>query len=102
MSDAKITVSTVAVGTTADRDLLADIAKWGNGRTYYLVDPSKVPQIFIDETQLAKGSALREDPFVPTVKKNIESFKGIDWTAAPPLLGYVATRPKNAAEVLLE
>ena len=102
MTAAKITVSTVAVGSTADRDLLANIANWGNGRTYYLVDPSRVPQIFVDETQLAKGTALREDPFVPLIKKNAQTFKGINFGNTPPLLGYVATRPKRNAEVLLE
>jgi Ca-activated chloride channel homolog len=102
MSAAKITISTVAVGTSADRDLLANIANWGGGRTYYLVNPSRVPQIFVDETELTKGKALREDPFIPLVKKPAELFKGIDFETAPPLLGYVATRPKQSAEVLLE
>ena len=36
------------------------------------------------------------------VKKNVEAFKGIDFNAAPPLLGYVATKSKDTSEVLLE
>jgi uncharacterized membrane protein/uncharacterized protein YegL len=102
MADAKITVSTVAVGNGADRELLAQIAGWGHGRTYYLEDPAAVPQIFTEETELATGKTLREESFKPVVKKNVEAFKGIDFNAAPPLLGYVATKSKDTSEVLLE
>jgi Ca-activated chloride channel family protein len=102
MADAKITVSTVAVGNGADRELLSQIADWGKGRTYYLEDPSAVPQIFTEETELATGKTLREESFKPVVKKNVEAFKGIDFDTAPPLLGYVATKPKDTSEVLLE
>jgi len=102
MADSKITVSTVAVGNGADRELLTQIANWGKGRTYYLEDPSAVPQIFTEETELATGKTLREESFKPVVKKNVEAFKGIDFNTAPPLLGYVATKAKDTAEVLLE
>jgi len=102
MADAKITVSTVAVGNGADRELLSQIANWGHGRTYYLEDPTAVPQIFTEETELATGKTLREESFKPVVKKNVEAFKGIDFNAAPPLLGYVATKSKDTSEVLLE
>jgi len=43
MAQARITVSTVALGAAADRDLLAKIAGWGKGRTYYVSDASHVP-----------------------------------------------------------
>src|SRR5207245_6687868 len=102
MADGKITVSTVAVGNGADRELLASIANWGHGRTYYLEDPASVPQIFTEETELATGKTLREESFKPVVKKNVEAFKGIDFNAAPPLLGYVATKSKDTSEVLLD
>jgi uncharacterized membrane protein len=102
MADIKITVSTVAVGNGADRELLSQIANWGHGRTYYLEDPAAVPQIFTEETELATGKTLREESFKPVVKKNVEAFKGIDFEAAPPLLGYVATKSKDTSEVLLE
>ena len=102
MADAKITVSTVAVGNGADRELLSQIASWGHGRTYYLEDPAAVPQIFTEETELATGKTLREESFKPVVKKNVEAFKGIDFNTAPPLLGYVATKSKDTSEVLLE
>jgi len=102
MAEGKITVSTVAVGNGADRELLQNIANWGKGRAYYLEDATRVPQIFTEETQLATGNTLREESFKPLVKKSVEAFKGIDFNAAPPLLGYVATKSKDTSEVLLE
>jgi Ca-activated chloride channel family protein len=102
MAESKMTVSTVAVGSGADRELLSNIANWGKGRTYYIEDAAKVPQIFTQETQLAAGKTLREEPFKPTVKKTVEAFKGIDFKSAPTLLGYVTTKAKNTSEVLLE
>ena len=102
MAAAKITVSSVAVGDEADRALLEKIAMWGQGRSYFTRDPAKVPQIFIEETQLATGETLREYPFKPEVKKTVEAFKGIDFKTAPDLLGYVRTTSKETSEVLLQ
>lgn len=102
MADAKITVSTVALGASADNALLSQIAEWGRGRTYYVTDASRVSQVFSDETELATGSTLWEEPFRPIVRKNVQAFKGIDFSAAPALLGYVSTKSKDTSEVLLE
>ena len=102
MAEEKMTVSTVAVGNGADRELLSNIAEWGEGRSYFIEDATMVPQIFTEETQLATQGTLREEPFQPTVVKDVEAFKGIDFRNAPPLLGYVATIAKDTSEVLLE
>jgi uncharacterized membrane protein/uncharacterized protein YegL len=98
----KITVSTVAVTAASDRVLMENIATWGGGRPYYVENPQTVPQIFQDETELAAGKSLKEENFKPAVKKTIEAFKGIDFNAAPELLGYVNTKGKSTAEVILE
>ena len=102
MAQARITVSTVALGAASDRDLLAKIAQWGKGRTYYVTDASHVPEVFSYEAELTTGSTLRESPFTPVVKKNASVLKGIDFETAPVLLGYVATKSKEKSEVLLE
>jgi uncharacterized protein YegL len=102
MTEKEITVSSVAVGEEADRELLANIAEWGNGRSYFIEDAEKVQQIFIEETQIALEATLVEESFSPLVKREIEAFKGIDFATAPPLKGYVSTLPRDAAEVILE
>jgi Ca-activated chloride channel homolog len=102
MVQAKITVSTIALGTGSDKALLANIAEWGKGRTYFLTDAARVPQVFQDESELATGTTLREGAFAPVVKKNVQLLRGIDFKAAPRLLGYVATKAKEKSQVLLE
>src|SRR5208283_2082220 len=51
---------------------------------------------------LASGRTLHEEPFRAVVKKPVEAFKGIDFTTAPKLLGFVSTKAKPTSEVLLE
>jgi uncharacterized membrane protein len=102
MADAGITVSTVAVGREADRELLRNIAVWGRGRAYFCEDPGEVPQVFVEESELATRKSLREGPFRPIVSKVTEAMKGVDLDSAPELRGYIVTTPRETSEVLLE
>ncbi|MGD8815690.1 MAG: VWA domain-containing protein [Acidobacteriota bacterium] len=102
MREAEITVSTVAVGEEADRELLSNIAEWGDGRSYFIRDAERVPQIFIEETQIASQETLVEEPVETNIISPVEAFTGIDLAAAPRLRGYVSTQAKDTAEVLLE
>jgi Ca-activated chloride channel homolog len=97
MAQSKITVTTVGVGEDADKKLLEDIARLGNGRYYYTDDPSSVPQIFAT----ASKSAINEQPFTPQVIRPTQVLSGIDLANAPFLLGYVTTRPKPTCEFIL-
>jgi hypothetical protein len=102
MSDSDITVSSVAVGQEADRELLGNIATWGRGRSYFIQDAERVPMIFIQETQIASQSTLVEEAVETTVLISVEAFTDIDLDAAPPLRGYVRTMAKETAEVLIQ
>jgi hypothetical protein len=102
MAEARITVSTVSVGQEADKELMAKIATWGKGKTYYVEDPSQVPQIFNQDVESSAGEALQEASFKLIVDRNVEAFKGIDFQAAPRLLGYVQSKARPESEVLLE
>lgn len=101
MVEAKITVSTIAVGDEADRDLLGNIAKWGTGRAYMIDNPAEVPQVFVKETERAAKPTLVEEPFRPIVRKPIEALRGIDFESAPKLQGYSASKIKPTAELIL-
>lgn len=101
MARNNITVSTVAVGTSADRDLLSQIARWGNGRFYETADPRNIPQIFTKETMTASKSAIQEFPFLPQPVRAVDFLEGVPWDSAPFLLGYVRTRPKPTSETWL-
>ena len=97
----RITVSTVAIGDGAHGKLLDEIASLGNGRFYQCDDPQSVPQIFAKETMTASRSAINELPFFPQQVRHSRLFDGIAVEELPPLLGFVATRPKPTSEVLL-
>ncbi len=101
MVGAKMTVSGVALGEDADRELIANLAKWGRGRTYIVDRAAEVPQVFVKETQRATRSTFVEQPFRPIVKKPVEALAGIDLAQAPRLAGYARAQAKDTAEVIL-
>jgi len=97
-----ITVSTVSVGSDADVQLMADIAKIGKGRGYVALDPQTVPQIFTTETLLISRDLLIEKNVTPTLVKSGGALKGISPNGIPVLRGYVLTYPKERAELLMK
>jgi Mg-chelatase subunit ChlD len=96
----KITVSSVGIGD-ADRSLLQMIADNGDGKLYMTDDLAQLPRIFMKETTEKKRSALVEDPVKVLVKKRVEMIEGTAVGNAPPLTGYVSTKPKPTGEVVL-
>lgn len=99
MKNEGITMSTVAVGQEADRRLLGRLASLAGGSYYYTTDSSSIPTIFSKETIKATRSYIVEEPFRP------KWVGGADWArnlpGLPPLRAYVATTPKQTAEVVL-
>ncbi len=100
MRSARITVSAVGV-TGADRNLLSIIADNGDGRLYMTDDIGALPRIFMKETTEAQKSQLVEDAIYARVAKRVEAIEGVAIESAPPLRGYVTTKPKPTAEVIL-
>ena len=100
MTNAQITVSTVGVGD-ADNNLLQNLAELGQGRHYTCDDPQAIPQIFAKETMTASKSAINEQPFVPVIITPTEAMAGVAIDTAPPLLGFVVTRPKPTSQFIL-
>jgi Ca-activated chloride channel homolog len=96
-----ITVSTVSVGSDADVQLMADIAKLGKGRGYVALDPQTIPQIFTAETLLISRDLLIEKQVSATVVTPSGPLKGIAPTNLPALRGYVLTYPKPRSELLM-
>lgn len=101
LARARVTVSTVSVGSDADVTLLANLARGGNGRSYIAVDPQLVPQIFTAETLLISRDLLVERTFAPGIAQATGPMRGFTARALPPLRGYVLTYPKPRAELLM-
>jgi uncharacterized membrane protein len=97
----RITVSTVLISGHAGPDTMIWIADHGKGRFYNVTSPNDLPQIFIKEAAVILKSAIYEDPFKPQQKASSELIRGIGQGEYPTLLGYVATTPKQRAEVPL-
>ena len=95
-----VTVSTVAIGGDADKDLMKEIAEWGEGRSYYTADIRNVPRIFASETLIASRGIMVDLPFIPILENDDEVLKNID-RAFPPLGGFVLTYKKDGAKQIL-
>lgn len=98
MNKEGITMSTVAVGSMADVDLLKALAFGGKGRFYMTDEFTDIPKIFAKETFLAGQTYLNNRTFTPNLRSYSEILRNID--SIPPLNGYVGTRPKNTAKVI--
>lgn len=101
MADSGITVSTVALGEGAARELMASIAEIGRGRYYETMDPATVPQIFTKETMQASKSAIKEDLYGVVQSGDHPILSGYREADLPFALGYVMTEAKPTAQVLL-
>ena len=98
---ARITVSAVGVGDGADQTLLKMIATRGGGRFYHTRDPASIPRIFSRETSELGDRSIVERPTPVHVAKRVAALAGVAVESAPALGGYVVTRPRPQAELIL-
>lgn len=101
MADQGITVSTVALGSGAAGALLSDMATNGRGRYYEAAEAQEVPQIFTRETMQASRSAIKEDLYASAPVTEHPMMSGYESVEFPFILGYVMTRAKPTAQVLM-
>ncbi len=96
MVSAHMTVSSVAVGPAADRELLHNIAVWGKGRDYAVQNAKDLPEVFVKEAKNAGTPSFDEKNITPIVKA--PAFLGaVDAAHAPRLKGITATVLKDTA-----
>ncbi|MCE9572754.1 MAG: VWA domain-containing protein [Deltaproteobacteria bacterium] len=100
MRSNRITISAVGV-QGADRALLQLIADNGDGHLYMVDDLNSLPRIFMKDTTEVQKSQLVEDAIHVRVAKAVEMIEGTGVESAPPLRGYVSTKPKPTSEVVL-
>jgi hypothetical protein len=97
--DAKITVSTVAIGYGfhAQEATLRSIASQTGGRFYAAKNPKNLPQIFVKESKVVRRPLLVEEPFTPHLSYAMsEVWAGLPLNLAVPQLGgLVMTSPRG-------
>lgn len=101
LAQAKITVSTVAIGDKPNVALMSDIAAVGHGRSYVARNDAEIPGLFVTETRRLLGESMVEAPFRPVTTHRVASVAGLDFANGPPLRGLVVARPKAFADVVL-
>lgn len=101
MAADRITLSTVAVGSGANRAFMRSLAAWGRGRAYAFADARSVPQIFVSETERVARGVLDEPPTPVRIVRAARVLEGLPLPSAPPLLGYTRATIKPGADLLL-
>jgi hypothetical protein len=91
-----ITLSTVAVGRSADIQLLGALAAGGGGRFYMTDEFADIPKIFAKETFLAGKTYFNNRVFTPSLRSYSEILKGIE--SVPQLEGYVGTTSEGNSQ----
>ncbi len=88
--------------SAASLDPLKKIAKETGGRYYFVRDASEIPKIYTREVQTISKPPILEEPFQPRIASaGSPLLSGIDWSSAPPLLGYDVVVSRPTAEVAL-
>lgn len=101
MASEHISISVVGTNIDSYQDLamMQQIASLGKGRFYLANNPNAIPQILLKETQQAARRAIVEEPFIPAIVGAHPILTGLG--PLPQLDGYVATTPKQAAQLVL-
>lgn len=101
MREARVTLSTVAVGADADLKLMEYLAKNTGGRFYVTENVGTLPRVMTKEAVLAARATVIEEPTAAVPAQPSRTTAGIDWRAAPALGGYVGTAPRELATTAL-
>ncbi len=96
MTEARVTVSTVALGVEADVALLGNLAAWGGGRSYAVQDAKTVPEIFVKEAKSATSQAADAARGVRPVRGSTALFRDLDGQV-PEVAGHNAVTRKPGA-----
>jgi uncharacterized membrane protein len=101
MAGEKITTTAIAFGDGPHVPFLQDVARAGGGQ-YYLAERARdLKAIFTREALTVAKSVLIEESFRAQPAEASEVTSGVDFSTAPPLLGYVATSRRGLAKTPL-
>jgi hypothetical protein len=102
MSDKGITTSTVLIGSQAHSEFLVNMANWGKGRFYNVPNRFNLPEVILKQPASAKLPSYRPGSHALNGHGSTAWWAGTDPKTIPNLNGYVETRARPGAEVLLE
>jgi Mg-chelatase subunit ChlD len=97
-----ITVSTVLVGAQANNQLMIDMASWGKGRFYTVVDRYNLPELILKQPSTMKLPSYKAGAFSVQSRGGEGWWSDINRRAMPPVSGYVETTVRDGADALME
>lgn len=74
-----ITISTIGVGSDYDEQLMAKVARAGNGNYYFLEDPRDAEHIFTEEFENVLNTVARDITVEFNIDNNFEVVRGIGY-----------------------
>jgi len=99
LRDEGVTLTSVAIGQGKDVAFLQRIVEIGGGRFFFTERASDVPNIMTAETQAVLETYIVEQTFTPIQTFGHAALRNVH--LVPPLYGYVATTPKDTAQIVL-
>lgn len=95
-----VQVSTISVGDGADVGTMREMAERGGGVFYNVINPSRLPRVFLKVVEVVRSPLVKEGRFTPVVTSSGSPLTG-DMGTAPDLLGLVLTRARPEPTVSL-
>ena len=96
-----MTLSSIAIGSDSDTELLRELAKQGAGRYHFADKPSDIPRLTLLESEILRTEPQVEGNFYPEMSRPHPVLRTFGPNTVPELAGYVATSAKPEAEVVL-
>lgn len=102
-----VTLSTIAIGDDADKELLKRLAAQGAGRYNFAADPQDLPRLTLKETELAREDPkvegeVQPQPYLQAGSEAHPTMRGFVPRRLPSLGGYVGATLKPAADLILQ
>lgn len=96
-----ITLSTVAIGSDADRNLLEMLSNIAGGRYYEVMDETTIPAILSRETAMISRTYIEDNPFYPIIY-HADGWNLLFDEGVPQMNAYIGTTAKATASVIAE
>ncbi len=97
-----MTLSTIAIGQSADVSLMERLAKGGGGRYSYAQNPQDIPRLTLEETEQLAGKTIATGNFRAVQTAPSPILRGLDPATLPTIGGYQITEAKPDAQAILK
>lgn len=98
--EAKMTISSIALGEEANLRLLSRIADYGGGIFHHTTDPTSLPELFLDHMEEeSEEKTMVEKDLTPLPNSDSPLLQGLNERRFPSIKGYVETQLKKSARM---